>query len=337
MRAVHAVRRLYVAHRGGGILRIEPDGSQALLQWQMPAGAHDFIPNGFALLPDGTFLIANMGHDGGVWARRPAGQVEPYLMDVDGERLAKANFVFNDEHGRVWITATTRSDPLSKAMTGLGQPELKDGFVCMVDGTGSQASDARIVADGFAFTNEARIDPGGEFFCVVETQGRRITRFRLGPSGDLSGRETFATFGHGTFADGIAFDAEGHLWVTSIVSNRLFRIAPDGKAALVFEDSNTDHVAKVEYALSDGSISRDHFYMRSGARFRTSPASLSAAPACEPPISGRLLATPFQPFHRRSRACRCRTGSTATVTLERGYRRGLAVNGGEVGIDWYQG
>jgi sugar lactone lactonase YvrE len=253
--------RLYVAHRGGGILRIEPDGSQALLLWQMPTGAHDFIPNGFALLPDGTFLIANMGHDGGVWARRPGGKVEPYLLEVDGERLAKANFVCNDEQGRVWITVTTRSDPLSKAMTGLGQPECADGFVCMVDKKG-----ARTVADGFAFTNEARIDPGGGFFYVVETQGRRITRFRLGASGDLSDRETFATFGHGTFADGIAFDAEGHLWVTSIVSNRLYRVAPDGKAALVFEDGNPEHIAKVEDALTDRTISRDHFYMKSGAR-----------------------------------------------------------------------
>jgi sugar lactone lactonase YvrE len=253
--------RLYVADRGGGILRIEPDGRQTLLKWQMPAGAHDFIPNGFALLPDGTFLIANMGHDGGVWARKPGGQVEPYLMSVDGEKLAKANFVFNDEQGRVWITVTTRSDPLSKAMTGLGQPELRDGFVCMVDGKGP-----RIVADGFAFTNEARIDPDGQRFYVVETQGRRITRFRLGASGDLSGRETFTTFGHGTFADGMAFDAEGHLWVTSIVSNRLFRVAPDGKAELVFEDGNPQTVAKVENALSDGSITRDHFYMKSGVK-----------------------------------------------------------------------
>ena len=28
--------RLYVAHCGGGILRIEPDGSQSLLKWQLP-------------------------------------------------------------------------------------------------------------------------------------------------------------------------------------------------------------------------------------------------------------------------------------------------------------
>jgi sugar lactone lactonase YvrE len=253
--------RLYVADRNGGILRIELDGSQALLKWQLPSGVHDFIPNGFALLPDGTFLVANMGHDGGVWARRPGGQVEPYLMEADGERLAKANFVFNDEQGRVWITVTTRSDPLSKAMTGLGQPELRDGFVCLVDSKGG-----RIVADGFAFTNEARIDSSGKGFYVVETQGRRITRFRLGPNGDLSGRETFTTFGHGTFADGMAFDAEGHLWVTSIVSNRLWRVAPDGKAMLVFEDGNAEHIAEVERVLTDRSIKREHFYMKSGAR-----------------------------------------------------------------------
>ena len=253
--------RLYVADRAGGILRIEPDGSQRLLQWRLPAGVHDFIPNGFALLPDGTFLIANMGHDGGVWLRRPGGAVEPYLLEADGERLAKANFVFNDEQGRVWITVTTRSDPLSKAMTGLGQPECADGFVCMVDGKG-----ARIVADGFAFTNEARIDPAGEHLYVVETQGRRVSRFRLASSGHLSGRGIFTQFGHGTFADGIAFDAEGHLWVTSIVSNRLIRVAPDGKPTVVFEDGNPEHIAKVESVLTDGSIKREHFYMKSGSR-----------------------------------------------------------------------
>jgi sugar lactone lactonase YvrE len=253
--------RLYVAHRGGGILRIEPDGAQSLLKWQLPAEAHDFIPNGFALLPDGTFLVANMGHGGGVWARRPGGRVEPYLLTVDGVALAKANFVLNDEQGRVWITVTTRSDPLSKAMTGLGQPECADGFVCLVDGRG-----ARIVADGFAFTNEARLDRDGGRLYVVETQGRRITRFRVGPSGDLSERETFARFGHGTFADGIAFDAEGHLWVTSIVSNRLLRVAPDGEVTQVFEDGNPEIVAGVESALSDGSITREHFNSKSGTR-----------------------------------------------------------------------
>jgi sugar lactone lactonase YvrE len=251
--------RLYVAHRGGGIMRIEPDGSQGLLAWKLPAEARDFIPNGLALLSDGSFLIANMGHGGGVWARRPDGTVEPFLLEVDGEPLAKANYVFNDDRGRVWITMTTRSYPLSKAMTGLGAPECTDGFVCMVDG-----DRARIVADGFAFTNEERIDPAGDRLYVVETLGRRITRFRIGASGDLSGREIFTSFGHGTFADGIAFDVDGHLWVTSIVSNRLFRVAPDGNATLVFEDANPEQIEAVEKALIDSTVTRDHFNCKSG-------------------------------------------------------------------------
>jgi len=251
--------RLYVAHRGGGIMRIEPDGTQSLLKWNLPPGVHDFIPNGFTLMPDGTFLVANMGHGGGVWARKPNGDVVPYLLEVDGVPLAKANFVFNDDQGRVWITVTTRSDPLSKAMTALGAPECADGFVCVVDGKG-----ARIAADGFAFTNEARIED--DWFYVVETQGRRISRFRLSAAAELSGRETFARFGHGTFADGIAFDAEGHLWVTSIVSNRLFRIAPDGAVTLMFEDSIPEHVVLIENVLTERSIAREHFYMPSGTR-----------------------------------------------------------------------
>ena len=64
----------------------------------------------------------------------------------------------------------------------------------------------------------------------------------------------------------MTFDAEGHLWVTSIVSNRLLRIAPDGTVALVFEDGDPEHIAKVENALSDRTVTRDHFYMTSGRR-----------------------------------------------------------------------
>jgi sugar lactone lactonase YvrE len=64
----------------------------------------------------------------------------------------------------------------------------------------------------------------------------------------------------------MAFDADGHLWVTSIVSNRLLRIAPGGEATVVFEDGNAALIAEVEDALTGGTIKREHFYMKSGAR-----------------------------------------------------------------------
>lgn len=214
---------LFVAHRGGGVMKIAPDGSQSLIGGDLKVQGHEFIPNGFTLLPDGSFLIANMGHGGGLWALSADGKLTPSFAQADGVPLTTANFVFNDDQGRIWVTVTTRSDPLSKAMTALGAPECNDGFIVLIDKRG-----ARIVADGFAFTNEARIDRTGTMMYVAETFGRRISRFKLAADGALSQREVFTTFGHGTFADGIAFDAEDHLWVTSIISNRLIRVAPDG-------------------------------------------------------------------------------------------------------------
>ncbi|HVZ53936.1 MAG TPA: SMP-30/gluconolactonase/LRE family protein [Pseudolabrys sp.] len=250
---------LYVAQRGDGILKITADGKQEIIGGDLKVDGHEFIPNGFALLPDGSFLIANMGHGGGLWSLSAAGVLTPSLAEVDGVPLTKANFVFNDEQGRIWVTVTTRSDPLSKAMTALGAPENNDGFICLIDERG-----ARIVADGFAFTNEARIDRTGKMMYVAETFGRRITRFALSPAGELSQREVFTRFGHGTFADGIAFDMHDHIWVTSVISNRLIRVAPDGSQSIVWADSMPELIDAHERDLSEGRVTRDHFYRQTG-------------------------------------------------------------------------
>ena len=37
-------------------------------------------------------------------------------------------------------------------------------------------------------------------------------------------------------ADGCAFDADGNLWVTLVLANRIVAISPDGRATVVIED-----------------------------------------------------------------------------------------------------
>jgi sugar lactone lactonase YvrE len=239
---------IFTGHAGAGVMHIAPDGTQRPIGQHAEVDGTAFVPNGLARLADGSFLIANMGEAGGVWRLAPDGALSPYLRQADGERFKATNFVLRDREGRIWITVTTRRWPISDAFS----PDVADGYVVLVEGGA-----ARIVADGLVFANELRVDPSGRFLYVVETMARRISRFAIRPDKRLGQRETFTTFGHGTFPDGIAFDAEGHLWVASIVSNRLIRVGPAGEQDVVLEDSDPGYLARVEEKLAAGTLARD--------------------------------------------------------------------------------
>ncbi len=248
---------IFVSHRAAGVTHIDPDGTQRVIGRRAEVEGHELVPNGIALMPDRTLLLANIGEAGGVWRLGMDGSLSPFLMEVDGERLAAANFVMQDGEGRVWITVSTRKQPRFLAYDA----RVADGFVVLADRKG-----ARIVADGCCFTNELRLSTDGRAAFVSETFGRRISRFQVRPDGSLGARETFCEFGRGTFPDGIELDEEEHLWLTSVVSNRLYRIAPDGRAALVLEDAQDEHVEYVETALAEGRMRREHFYAMKSRR-----------------------------------------------------------------------
>jgi len=48
------------------------------------------------------------------------------------------------------------------------------------------------------------------------------------------------------------------VWITSIVSNRVIRVAPDGSQQLMLEDSDPAHLAWVEQAFREGEMGRPH-------------------------------------------------------------------------------
>lgn len=188
-------------------------------------------------------LIANLGLDGGVWKLAPDGELTPFLLEVDGMRLHPTNFVGLDPAGRIWVTVSTRLIPREQAMyKGYG-----DGYIVLVDDRG-----ARIVADGIGFTNEAIPDPAGRFLYVNETQGRRISRLPI--LGDRLGeRETVCEFPDGIWPDGMAHDAQGGVWVVSVVSNRILRIdTATGQPELFLEDADLADVAEAEAAWQSG-------------------------------------------------------------------------------------
>ena len=237
--------------RGRGVSLFDGKGARRDLGPENAvANGHELIPNGIAPQSDGSFLLANIGEGGGVWRLDGKGALTPYLMEVDGVHLAAANFVMTDDIGRNWITVSTTSLPRFDAYSD----KVANGLLILQDDRG-----ARILADDIAFANECRLTPDGRGLVIAETFGRRVTQFDL-EGGKLSRRRVLAQFGRGDFPDGCRYDSQGHLWLASIVSNRLWRIAPDGEAVLVLADSDPAHIDWVEAALAQGRMGREHFY-----------------------------------------------------------------------------
>lgn len=250
---------LYTADWRGGVARTGPDGDVVLYTGSLEHG-RPLRPNGIALRADGSFLLADLGETlGGVFALSRDGTVRPLVERVDGTDLPPTNFVFEDDRGRVWITVSTRHCPRADAY----RADVADGFIVMVDATGP-----RIVADGLCYTNEALISPDGAWLYVNETFGRRLSRFPLRGDGALGAKEVVTTFGHGTYPDGLAFDAEGGIWITSIVSNRVIRVAQDGSQTLMLQDADPVHTDWAEEAYLAGTMGRPHLDKAAGRVLR---------------------------------------------------------------------
>lgn len=227
----------------GGVAIVAPDG--AVTRIAARGLGFPLRPNGIALEDGGSFLVAHLGDEvGGLYRLHPDGQVDPVLTELDGRPLPPSNFVVADEQGRIWLTISTRQLPRHAA----ARPDVADGFIVLLPPDGP----ARIVADGLGYTNECLVL--GDGLLVNETFGRALSRFEIRADGPLGQREVVARFGEGTFPDGLTADAEGGLWITSIVSNRVIRLAPDGALEVLIEDAGADAIAETEKAFAAGEL-----------------------------------------------------------------------------------
>ncbi|MEQ8816066.1 MAG: SMP-30/gluconolactonase/LRE family protein [Thalassobaculum sp.] len=264
--ACTAAGAIWVSHAlpdggGGGVARLAADGSvQPLLaRTGMPG---DFMPNGWSMAPDGSFLIANLGESGGAWRLRPDGGCDPVLTEVDGQRLPSVNFVHRAEDGTVWISVSTWRAPRDRAF----HRDVADGFVIRMADAGDPAS-ARIVADGLGYANEVKVDPSGAWLYANETMARRISRWKL-TAGGLGPRETVAEYVDGVFPDGFEFDAEGGIWCASVLSNRVVRVAPDGSQTVIIEDCDPLEVETGMRNWRDGTFTRADMNVGAARRLR---------------------------------------------------------------------
>jgi sugar lactone lactonase YvrE len=191
-------------------------------------------------------LISNFGTDCLELMTRD-GATRVLADSIDGEPIGKVNFVLRDSQDRIWITVSTRIKNWMHAL----QRDLPDGYIARyIDGK------FRIVADGFHFTNEIRMDAREEFMYVVETTGGYVSRLRVGQDGSLSNREVFgpSNLGKGAWPDGIAFDSVGNLWGTMVYSDKLFVLTPQGDFRLLMDEGDAQKVEALEKAFFENTV-----------------------------------------------------------------------------------
>jgi gluconolactonase len=251
---------LWSADARGGVVKIAPDGTQQIIKQNRSehfsdAGSeatrylHGTLPNGLAFSRNGDILISNFGTDCLEIMTRD-GDSRVLADSIDGEPIGKVNFVLRDSQDRIWITVSTRIKNWMHAL----RTDLADGYIARyIDGK------FHIVADGFHFTNEIRFDAKEEFLYAVETTGGCISRLRIDEKGNLSQREIFgpAKLGKGAWPDGIAFDSYGNLWGTTVYSDKLFALTPQGDMRTLLDEGDPQKVDALEKAIENKTVNEE--------------------------------------------------------------------------------
>ena len=251
---------LWSADARGGVVRIGPDGDQAIVA-QRSSGHFQLattdasrylqgtLPNGLAFARNGDFLISNFGTDCLEIMSRD-GYSTVLAHEIDGQPIGKVNFVLRDSLDRIWMTVSTRKTNWMEAL----RTDLTDGYLARYE-----RGAVHIVADGFRFTNEIRFDAQEEFLYVVETTGGCITRLRIDRDGRVAEREIFGptTLGPGAWPDGIAFDSYGNLWGTLVYSDKLFVLTPEGDLRILLDEGDPLRVGALEDAFLQNRVTED--------------------------------------------------------------------------------
>lgn len=270
---------LYASDERGGVTRIGPDGAMTRYTGSTPDGQR-LAANGFAMLPDGSFLLAPLV-GGGVYHLHRNGEATMFLQEVDGRPLSCPNFVLLDHQERIWICCLTQQ---LRSSVHCYARDRRDGYIVLVDRKG-----ARIVVDHIGYPNEVRIDPTGRYLYTNETLAARLLRYPIHADGSLGACEVIIDFDESNLLDGFALDSEGGAWITALVSNRLWYVTPQGEPRLLIEEFDPEHLARLTNLQKSTGVPRSVIYEEHGSVLRNPSSVAFGGPDLKTVFVGSLM------------------------------------------------
>ncbi|WP_020652427.1 SMP-30/gluconolactonase/LRE family protein [Massilia niastensis] len=173
--------------------------------WHAPGQVSFIVP-----AADGGFVCAL--EDGLYRFIETRGEFVP-LAKIEAEEHGNR---FNDGHvdaaGRLWFGSMDDSE------------EQARGALYRFDGRLVRRMD-----EDYVITNGPAVSPDGRTLYHTDTLARRIYAFDLLPDGGLAHKRVLVELEGGGYPDGMAVDAEGHLWVATFGGWRIDRFDTQGR------------------------------------------------------------------------------------------------------------
>ncbi len=204
--------RVWAGGEAGQIYVIDPESRQPEVLCQLKAMAA-----GLAFDRDGYCYVCSQ--DNTVVRVAPSGEWEVFCDSVEGRPLRGPNFpAFGPDQ--------------SLYVSGSGDYPGPNGEIYRIDPTG----EAIVFHSGpFYYANGLAIDRLAEYLYVAQTATDDVVKIPLDGSG-APPEQVCAPGALLPMPDGLAFDAEQNLYVTSFGASALERISPDGRIELVAQD-----------------------------------------------------------------------------------------------------
>jgi gluconolactonase len=201
---------------GGEIYRIEPDGSS----FEQVASTNGFTL-GMAFDQQGRLFTCDLGHKAVFRLDPNSRRLERFATGGGGASIRVPNYPVVD---------TARNCLYVSDSFGAGTPGPGIWRFDLGSGDGGLWYDKPLnFANGMALSLDRRT------LYVIETFARRVVRIPIADDGSAGSSEIFVE-GIERLPDGLAFDADGNLYMACYEPSRLFRATPDGQLELLFDD-----------------------------------------------------------------------------------------------------
>lgn len=224
----------------GALLRVAKDGSVAKFLRINPAGT--------VLRGDGHIVICDNKHRA-LLDLAPDGKLGVIVDRFEEKPLRSLNDLTVDARGNIYWT-----DPEGSSTA----KPIGDIFRVRPDGIVTK------VGTGLAFPNGLDVDPKSQNLYVIESQSKKILRYKLPADDELLGKpEVFYDLG-GSGGDGCAFDDAGNLWVADFhrpetKRGRITVLSPQAKVL-----GSLDVPAQVVSNIAFGGANRDEIFCTTG-------------------------------------------------------------------------